>query len=158
VEGSDPFVREGQGLRFYGHEDGKAVVHLRPYVPSPEATSDAYPYLLTTGRVLEQWHTGTMTMRIAELARAAGEATFEINEQDAWLLKIEDGDRVEVTSRYGSARGPARVSAALRRGVLFAPFYDARLLVNLAVADHVDPFSRQPAYKVTAVAVRRVEG
>jgi nitrate reductase NapA len=54
VEGDDPFVTTGSGIEFYGQSDHKAVVFLRPYVPSPERTSEAFPFYLTTGRVLEQ--------------------------------------------------------------------------------------------------------
>lgn len=157
LERSDPFVPKGQDIYFYGNADGKAIVYLRRYIPSPEQVSADWPFYLTTGRVLEQWHTGTMTMRINELARAAGAAVFEINEQDAFALRIADDDNVEVTSRHGSVRGRARVTDGPRRGVVFAAFYDARLLVNRAVADHVDPFSKQPEYKITAVAIRKVE-
>jgi nitrate reductase NapA len=107
--------------------------------------------------VLEQWHTGTMTERIAELDRGAGDAVLEINEQDAWGLKVATGDTVEVRSRYGTIRGQARVTGGPRQGVLFAAFYDVKLLINRVVADHVDPFSKEPEYKVTAVAVRKVE-
>ncbi|MCI0461399.1 MAG: nitrate reductase [Gemmataceae bacterium] len=156
VEGSDPFVSKGSGIEFYGQPDKRAVVYLRPYVPSPERTTPAYPFYLTTGRVLEQWHTGTMTMRIEELAHASGKAVFEFNEQDAWPLRIATGDLVEVTSQFGSLQGTARVTASPRRGVVFAAFYDARLLVNRVVADHTDPDSKEPEYKVTAVAVRKV--
>src|SRR5262249_37319396 len=135
----------------------KAVVYLRPYVPSPERLSPQFPLLLTTGRVLEQWHTGTMTGRIAELARTSGQATIELNEQDAWPLKIATGDTVEVASKFGTVRGTARVTDGPRRGVVFASFWDDRLLINQVVADHVDAASKEPEYKVTAVRVRKVE-
>jgi nitrate reductase NapA len=156
VEGSDPFVKPGQGVDFYGNKDGRAVVYLRPYVPSPEKTSAEFPLLLTTGRVLEQWHTATMTGRIADLARASGAAAVELNDQDAFGLAVKDGDAVEVTSRYGTIRGTARVTSSPRRGVVFASFWDVRLLINKVVSDHVDPTSKEPEFKVTAVRVRKV--
>ena len=158
VEGSDPFVSKGSGIEFYGQPDKRAVVFLRPYVPSPEQTTEEYPFCLTTGRVLEQWHTGTMTGRVAELARAAGAAVIEVNEQDAWQLRVATGDRIELRSRYGSVQGKARVTAGPRRGVLFAAFYDVKLLINRVVSDHFDADSKEPEYKVTAVAVRKAEG
>ncbi len=156
VEGSDPFVPAGAGIEFYGQPDKRAVVFLRNYVPSPERTTPDYPYYLTTGRVLEQWHTATMTGRIPELQRADRGAFFEVNEQDAWDLRISDGDRIELRSHYGTLQGVARISASPRRGVLFAAFYDVRLLINNIVSDHVDPASKEPEFKVTAVAVRKV--
>jgi nitrate reductase NapA len=157
VEGDDPFVTKGAGIEFYGQPDKRAVVFLRPYVPSPEKTTPDRPFYLTTGRVLEQWHTGTMTERIPELARASGEARIEVAGSDAWKLGIKDGDRVEVKSRYGTMEGRARVLAGGRPGVVFVAFYDAKLLINRVVADNVDPTSKEPEYKVTAVALRRLE-
>jgi nitrate reductase NapA len=157
VEGIDPFVSSGAGMEFYGNSDKKAVVYLRPYVPSPEQPSKEYPLLLTTGRVLEQWHTGTMTDRITELAKTSGVAKIELNEQDAYELKIAEGDRVEVGSKFGAVRGTASVTDGPRRGVVFASFWDVRLLVNQVVADNVDATSKEPEFKVTAVRVRRVE-
>jgi nitrate reductase NapA len=156
TEGSDPFVKPGQGVDFYGNKDGRAVVYLRPYVPSPEKTSAEFPLLLTTGRVLEQWHTATMTGRIADLAKTSGAAAVELNEQDAFGLAVKDGDAVEISSRYGSMRATARVTSSPRRGVLFAAFWDTRLLINKVVSDHVDSASKEPEFKVTAVRVRKV--
>jgi nitrate reductase NapA len=156
VEGDDPFVTKGAGVEFYGqHDDKRAVVFLRPYLPSPEAPTKEYPFQLTTGRVLEQWHTGTMTQRIDELKQAAGDARVELHEQDAFRLGIDEGDLVELKSRYGSLRGRARLSRSPRPGVVFASFYDTRLLINRVVADTVDPISKEPEYKVTAVSVAK---
>jgi len=157
VEGDDPFVTKGAGIEFYGnHDDKRAVVYLRPYVASPEMPTPEYPMQLTTGRVLEQWHTGTMTQRIEELRKAAGDAMIEINEQDAWVRKIQEGDTVELKSRYGTMRGKARLTRSTRAGVLFASFYDTKLLINRVVADNFDPISKEPEYKVTAVALSKV--
>lgn len=156
VEGSDPFVTKGTGIEFYGQHDKRAVVFLRPYVPSPEAKSAQYPFQLTTGRVLEEWHSGTMTGRIPELRAASGDARIEIHPQDAWALKIQDGDMIELKSRYGTMRGTARLAASTRPGLVFAAFYDPKLLINRIVADTIDPTSKQPEYKVTAVAVSKV--
>jgi nitrate reductase NapA len=157
VEGDDPFVTKGAGIEFYGnHEDKRAIVYLRPYVPSPEMPTAEYPLQLTTGRVLEQWHTGTMTQRIEELRVAAGDAMIEIHEQDAWPLHIRDGDTVELKSRYGTMQGKARLSLSPRPGVLFAAFYDTKLLINRVVADTFDPISKEPEFKVTAIALRKV--
>jgi nitrate reductase NapA len=112
---------------------------------------------LTTGRVLEQWHTGTMTDRIPELAQTSGLARIELNEHDAWELKIGVGDTLEVASKYGTIRGTASVTDGPRLGVVFASFWDVRLLINQAVADNVDAISKEPEFKVTAVRVRKVE-
>ena len=155
-ECDDPFVSKGAGIEFYGNHDKKAVVYLRPYLPSPEKTTPEYPLYLTTGRVLEQFHTGTMTDRIAELHQATGDAMFELNPEDARKLGVQSGDRIEVRTRYGAVTGQARLTGVSRLGVVFAAFYDAKLLVNRAVADNYDPVSKEPEFKVTAAAVRKV--
>jgi nitrate reductase NapA len=157
VGGDDPLVTPGARIEFYGQPDKRAVVFLRPYHPSPEAPSQEYPFLLTTGRVLEQWHTGTMTERIADLAEAAGRGHFEINDQDAFTLGIKTGDTVRVRSRFGELTGKAEVTPAPRQGVLFAAFFDVAFLINRTVSDAVDAISKEPEFKVTAVAVAKVE-
>jgi len=156
VEGEDPFVPKGAGIAFYGQPDRRAVVFQRPYLPSPAQVSAEFPLLLTTGRVLEQWHTGTMTGRIEELHRGSGPARFEIHPSDAWPLGIASGDRIEVKSSYGSVTGRAHLTEASRPGVLFASFYDTKLLINDVVADNLDPTSKEPEYKVTAISLRKV--
>src|SRR5262245_12603521 len=155
VAGDDPLVAPGRKIDFYGQPDKRAVVYLRPYQPSPETPTREFPFLLTTGRVLEQWHTGTMTDRIPELAKAAGRGHFEINDADAFALGIATGDTVRVRSRFNEMSGKAVVTSGPRQGVLFAAFFDAAFLVNLTVPDAVDPMSRQPEYKVTAVALAK---
>jgi nitrate reductase NapA len=158
VAGQDPNVAPGRQIDFYGQHDKRAVVFLRPYTPAPEQRSDEFPFYLTTGRVLEQWHTGTMTQRIPQLRDAAGEARFELNEADASRLGVATSDPIEVRSRFGSVTGRAVISPASPPGVVFAAFYDAALLVNGVVTDAVDPISKQPEYKVTAVSLRRQDG
>ncbi|MCH7904484.1 MAG: nitrate reductase [Armatimonadetes bacterium] len=156
--GDDPLVSSGKKIEFYGHPDGRAVVYLRRYLESPEQVSDEFPFILTTGRVLEQWHTATITGRIPELQNAAGPARFEFNDQDAQRMDIQDGTRLEVTSRYGTVAGAAVVTGRPRKGTIFAAFYDTKLLVNIAVADNYDAVSKQPEYKITAVSVRKMGG
>jgi nitrate reductase NapA len=157
VGGDDPLVTPGKKIDFYGHPDHQAVVFLRPYIRPPEYPTEEFPYVLTTGRVLEQWHSGTMTGRIPELAQASGPARLHLNDQDAYREQIRDGDRLEVQSRFGKITGQAVIDPAVRQGILFVAFYDAKLLINEVVADHYDPVSRQPEYKVTAVAIRKLK-
>ena len=66
------------------------------------------------------------------------------------------GDKVEITSRYGTLQGKARVTSSPREGVVFTTFHDAKLLINRVVADNFDPISKEPEYKVTAVSLRKV--
>jgi nitrate reductase NapA len=156
VEGSDPLVTPGSGIEFYGFPDHKALITTRPYVRSPEMPTPEFPLQLTTGRVVEQWHTGTMTMRIAELRDGAGPALIEISPSDAQRAQLSEGARVRLTSRFGSIEGVSRVSDRCLPGTLFAAFYDVKLLINNIVADHVDPVSKEPEYKVTAVKLEKV--
>jgi nitrate reductase (cytochrome) len=155
VEGDDPFVTQGAGIEFYGHADKRAVIRFCPYVPSPEQRSEQFPLYLTTGRVIEQWHTGTMTMRIDELRGGAGPAVFTVSEVDAKQRGVETGDMIALSSAFGEVEGRAVIDREMRPGLVFAAFYDAKLLVNKAVADHVDPISREPEFKVTAVQFRK---
>jgi len=151
----DPFVQEGSEVQFYGKPDNKAVVFLRPYIPSSEITNDQYPLYLTTGRVIEQWHTGTMTDKIPEISETSGRGRFFINAQDAFEAQVTDGDEIEVESRYGKLVGKVEISENESPGVLFASFFDPKFLLNVVVSDQYDPVSKQPEYKVTAVTIRK---
>lgn len=151
----DPFVPEGKDVEFYGKPDKRAVVFLRPYIPSNEQLSEEAPIYLTTGRVVEQWHTGTMTDKIPDLREGSGRAHFIMNPVDAAMMDLEDGDLVEVTSQYGTITGQLKLSENETRGTMFASFYDSQFLVNLVVADNYDPVSKEPEYKITAVSVKK---
>ncbi len=151
----DPFVQEGKEVQFYGKPDDKAVVFLRPYIPSSEKTTDQYPLYLTTGRVIEQWHTGTMTDKISEISKTSGRGRFFISAQDAYEAQVTDGDEIELESRYGKMIGRVEISENESPGVLFASFFDSKFLVNVVVSDQYDPISKQPDYKVTAVSIKK---
>mgnify|MGYP003951638009 CR=1 FL=1 len=152
----DPFVREGRDIDFYGTPDHKARIFLTPYEDRSDPVDADFPLILTTGRIVEQWHTGTMTDRIPEIREATPRGHFELCESDAVPLGLQDGDRALVTSRYGALEGPVKVSRSPRPGTLFAAFYDAHWLVNKVVTDRCDPTSKQPDYKTTAVHVEKV--
>lgn len=155
VGGDDPLVTPGKKIEFYGHPDKKAIVFLRPYLPSPQRPSAEFPLLLTTGRVLEQWHSGTITDKIPELARASGRGRVELNLQDAHRHGIVAGDRVKVVSAFGEIVLEAVVTDSPKAGVLFVPFFDAKRLINQVVAPFFDPVSKQPEFKVTAVRIEK---
>jgi nitrate reductase NapA len=154
----DPFVPEGRTTYFYGKPDGRATVHLVPYEDRSDPVDAEFPLVLTTGRIVEQWHTGTMTDRIPEIHEHTPRGHVEMHEADARFLAIEDGARVVVSSRYGSIEAPVRVSASPKIGTLFASFYDGQWLVNRVVCDRFDPLSKQPDFKTTAVNVRKAAG
>jgi nitrate reductase NapA len=152
----DPFVEEGREIQFYGKPDNRAVVFLRPYIPSPEQLSEDFPVHLTTGRLVEQWHTGTMTDKIASLAEGSGPGVFYLNPQDAQDIGVKEGEEIEVSSSYGTVRAKVKISENETAGVIFAAFYDPNFPINNIVADNYDPVSKEPEYKVTAVSVKKV--
>ena len=125
----------------------------------PAEQPDAkYPFWLTTGRVLEHWHTGTITRRVLELHRAVPFAPVWINPEDAGALGIKVGDQVRVQSRRGEIVTTAQLSgrSAMPKGVVFVPFFDENVLINLVTLDAYDPISKQPDYKKCAVRIEKV--
>ncbi|MEK7694060.1 MAG: periplasmic nitrate reductase subunit alpha, partial [Pseudomonadota bacterium] len=103
-EGSDPYVKAGTGFQFYGNPDGKAVIYALPYEPPAESPDKEYPFWLATGRVLEHWHSGSMTRRVPELYRAFPNAVCFMHPEDAKALGLRRGVEVEVVSRRGRMR------------------------------------------------------
>ncbi|HWU38550.1 MAG TPA: molybdopterin-dependent oxidoreductase, partial [Candidatus Acidoferrum sp.] len=156
-EGFDPHVKKGEGVRFYGNPDGRAVIWARPYEPPAESPDPEYPFWLTTGRVLEHWHTGTMTRRVLELHRAWPAAPVWLNPDDAKTLGIRMGDKVRVTSRRGEivARAQTGGRNTPPQGMVFVPFFDENVLINLATLDAFDPISKEPDFKKCAVRVAK---
>ncbi len=156
----DPYVSENaiDGIEFYGKEDGRAVVWLRPYEPPAEIPDETYPFWLSTGRVLEHWHTGTMTRRVPQLHRAVPEGLCYLNDEDAADLGIAAGDTVQITSRRGSLEVKAELECRIRcpRGMIYVPFFDESRLINEVTLGAIDPQSKQPDYKKCAVRVERV--
>ncbi|MGD9809033.1 MAG: molybdopterin oxidoreductase family protein [Deferribacterales bacterium] len=147
---------------FYMDKDGegKANIWLRPYAGPAEVPSAEYPFYLTTGRVIEQWHTGTMTMRIPEIARAHPNGYIEIHPDDAKKYGIVSGDMVEVTSIRGKSVLPAHVTKISLPGILFVPWHDQAMdrMINFVCNDAVDPGSKEPEFKIAAVQIKRVSG
>jgi nitrate reductase NapA len=157
-EGLDPYVKKGEGVRFYGQPDGRAVIWARPYEPPAEQPNEQYPLWLTTGRVLEHWHTGTMTRRVLELHRSAPFAPVWISSEDAAAMGIKTGDQVRVRSRRGEVITKAQVNGrnTVPKGVAFVPFFDENVLINLVTLDAYDPISKQPDFKKCAVRIEKV--
>jgi nitrate reductase NapA len=158
--GHDPYVKKAKGAHFYkakGYGE-RAAFWLRPYQPPAEVPDDDYPYWLTTGRVLEHWHTGSMTRRVMQLHQAVSRAYVEMNRADATALGVTTGDRVRVVSRRGKLELPVQVDGRGRppRGVVFVPFFDEGRLVNRLTLDAMDNISKEPDFKKCAVRVERV--
>jgi nitrate reductase NapA len=160
VEGHDLYVEKGKGFQFYHSVTGddRALVWFKPYVPPPEMPDGEYGYWLCTGRVIEHWHTGSMTMRVPQLRGAMPSAYVEIGPEDARALGVASGDLVKVESRRGSVVLPAWVGGRGEppKGTVFVPFFDERLRINDVTLEAHDPFSKQPDYKKCAVKLSKV--
>jgi nitrate reductase NapA len=158
--GYDPYVEKDAGVHFYKAKANgeKAAVWLRPYHPPAEVPDDDYPLWLTTGRVLEHWHTGSMTRRVEQLHQAMPEAYVELNRADAQDLGLKGGDTARVVSRRGELELRVVVDGRGKppQGRVFVPFFDENRLVNVLTLDAMDNISKEPDYKKCAVRIERV--
>ena len=152
----DPAATKGE-FDFYGKPDRRAWIWFRPYEPPPEVPDAAYPFWLNTGRVVEHWHSGSLTRRIPVLHQAVPHAYVELHPTDARRLGIRNGELVRLTSRRGSLTLPAQIDGRGRppEGQVFVPFFDEGLLINELTLDAYCPISSQPDYKKCAVKVER---
>jgi formate dehydrogenase major subunit len=153
------------------HSDGTVVLfderfntadklaHLVPaeWLPGKELPSEEYPYVLNTGRLLEHWHTGSMTRRSFALDSIAPRAEAYVNPDDAAELGLADGGLARVSSRRGSIALNVRVSHREARGNLFIPFHFREAAANLLTIDEIDPFGKIPEFKFCAVNIAPVE-
>lgn len=157
-EGYDPYVTEGAGVEFYGKPDGRAVIISVPYEPPAESPDDEFDMWLVTGRVLEHWHSGSMTMRVPELYKAFPGAKVFMNAIDARERGLNQGMEVRVISRRGEIRSRVETRGRNRMpsGVIFVPWFDASQLINKVTLDATDPISKQTDFKKCAVRVEPV--
>lgn len=169
----DPYVKKGAGFEFYGDlfkaipkgdldkvtdptpvsVAGKAKIFFRPYAAPVEQPDEHYDLWLCTGRVLEHWHTGTMTRRVPELHRAVPAAVLWMHPEDARARGLKRNDLVWIESRRGKVR--VRVETGGRnkmvRGYVYVPFFDEGVLINRVTLDAACPISKQSDYKKCAV-------
>jgi nitrate reductase NapA len=156
-EGYDPYVKKGEGIKFYGHKDGKAVIFALPYQDPPEMPDADYNLWLCTGRVLEHWHTGSMTRRVPELYKSFPDAVVFMHPDDARDRGLQRGMEVKIASRRGEVvmRVETRGRNKPPRGLVFIPFFDAGRLVNKVTLDATCPISKETDYKKCAVKVTK---
>lgn len=126
------------------------------YVPVAEEADEEYPFILTTGRLLEHWHGGTMT-RHSQLNELSPVPKVEIHEIDAARLSVKTGDAVRVSSRRGSVVLRVEVSPKARPGVVFIPMHFAEAAANLLTIDALDPQAKIPEFKACAVNIQIAE-
>ena len=144
-------------MRFYGKPDGRANIITAPYEPPAESPDNEFDLWLCTGRVLEHWHSGSMTRRVPELYRAVPDAVIYMNPEDAKARGLRRGMPAKVQSRRGeiTARIETRGRNKPPRGLIFVPWFDASRLVNKVTLDATDPLSKETDYKKCAVKVVR---
>ena len=156
-EGYDPLVKKGNDVEFYGKPDGKANIIFAPFEPAAESPDKEYDLWLSTGRVLEHWHSGSMTRRVPELYRAFPDAVIFMHPKDAKKRGLRRGMTAKIQSRRGEivcqveTRGRNRVP----EGLVYIPWFDAGRLVNKLTLDATDPLSKETDYKKCAVKVGR---
>ncbi|MCB1876248.1 MAG: nitrate reductase catalytic subunit NapA [Chromatiales bacterium] len=170
----DPYVKNGP-IEFYGKAmkalpsgnldgvinaektslAGKAKIFFRPYADPVEMPDDRYPLWLVTGRVLEHWHSGTMTRRVPELHRSVPEALIYMHPKDAEGLGLQRTDLAWVESRRGKiqARVETQGRNGMPRGSIYVPWFDEGVFINRVTLDATCPISKQIDFKKCAVKV-----
>jgi nitrate reductase (cytochrome) len=171
----DPYVKRGAGVEFYGPAlksipsgnldgitsqektsvAGKAKIFFRPYAAPAESPDAEYPFWLSTGRVLEHWHSGTMTRRVPELARAMPVAQLFLNSDDAKELGLAKNDVAWIESRRGKIKTRVEVGGRYRlpRGTVYVPWFDEGVFINKVTLDATCPISKETDFKKCAVKV-----
>jgi len=134
---------------------GKGLFHAIDYTPPKEQADDEFPLYLTTGRLLYQYHTGSMTMKTAGLNDRAPECIVEISPADAAKYELENGTKVEVASRRGNIEATVEISTTAVNGTVFIPFHFAEAAANKLTNAALDPVSGIPEYKVCAVKLSK---
>ncbi|HSH30701.1 MAG TPA: nitrate reductase catalytic subunit NapA [Thiohalobacter sp.] len=155
--GYDPYVPKGEELSFYGQPDGRANIISAPYEPPAESPDAEFDLWLCTGRVLEHWHSGSMTRRVPELYRAFPDAVIFMHPEDAKKRGLRRGLPAKVVSRRGEiiARVETRGRNRMPEGLIFVPWFDAGRLINKVTLDATDPLSKETDYKKCAVRVEK---
>ncbi|MCD6390189.1 MAG: nitrate reductase, partial [Desulfobulbaceae bacterium] len=158
VKGMDPMAttesKNDLPYQFYGpaHPDRTLWIWLRPQADPEEIPDAEYPFYLSTGRIIDHWHTMSMTGRVPELLRANPYAYVEVNPKDAAKLGIKPGDMVELKSRRGVNIMPAKVYEGPIEGMVFAYWHDQHpdRMINKVTKDAYDPGSKEPEFKICA--------
>ena len=140
----------------FATKDGLGIFTAVEWKPPAEVTDPRYPLILTTGRSIWHWHTGTMTRRSETLDREVKTGWVEINTKDAETLGIEEGEKVKVSSRRGEIEIPAKLTEDIKMGEVFIPFHFKECPANILTNNAVDSISKIPEYKACAVKVEKM--
>jgi formate dehydrogenase major subunit len=155
----DPEGSDGTVVLFgeqFGTDDGKAHLVPAEWMPAKELPDEDFPFVLNTGRLLEHWHTGSMTRRSFALDAIQPEAQVWLNPDDAAAMGVADGDFVRISSRRGSIELRAKLSHRDTPGTCFIPFHFREAAANVLTIDEIDPFGKIPEFKFCAVKVEPV--
>jgi len=143
------FLHKGKFVR------GKGLMKAIPFKEPAELPDEAYPLTLTTGRVLQHFHTGTMTRKTEGLNNLAGPSVM-ISVEDAEALGITNSELIKVESRRGEIKIPAFITKRIGKGTVFIPFHYKEAAANILTNPAVDPVAKIPEYKVCAVKVSKI--
>jgi nitrate reductase NapA len=159
---------EEKGLRgpinYYGphpfHKEAgdKAIVRVLAAGLDYEMPDSEYPYVLNTGRVIEHWHSGTMTMRVRLLRELNPRAYVEVSPEDAEKLALKSGDKLRIATRRGEIVLPVWVTERARPGMVFVPWFDENKLINMLTVDAPESWSGagEPDFKVCAAKLTKI--
>jgi formate dehydrogenase major subunit len=156
----DPARTDGTVVMFtekFNTNDGLAHIVPAEWLPAKELPDARYPFVLNTGRMLEHWHTGSMTRRSYALDTIAPKPLVFIHPSDAARLGIADGDMARVSSRRGTIELTAKVSHREAAGNCFIPFHFREAAANLLTIDEIDPYGKIPEFKFCAVSIERCD-
>lgn len=144
-----PYLHKGTFSR------GKGMFKAIEHKEAAEQADEKYPFVLTTGRVLYHYHTGTMTRKVKGLNEKVPEGYIEISEAAASELGINDGQMLKVSSRRGTINVKAKLSRRVKGNVVFVPFHFAEAAANMLTNGALDPVSKTPEFKVCAVSISK---
>jgi formate dehydrogenase major subunit len=152
VPGNEILFAEG-----FPTADGRAKIVPAGLVPPAELPDDDYPMVLTTGRMLEHWHTGSMTRRAKVLDNLEPEAVASLNPRQLGMMGLEPGDMVKVATRRGEIALTVRADRDVPEGMVFIPFCFNEAAPNMLTNPQLDPYGKIPEFKFCAAKVEKME-
>ena len=135
---------------------GKGLLCPVEHQPPKENADQEYPFVLSTGRVLHQYHTGSMTRRTVALPRYGNEAYIEMCAADVKALGLKHGEKVKATSRRGTIDIAVRETDRVIKGNVFIPFHYAEAAANMLTIDVLDPVAKIPEFKACAIKIEKI--
>jgi formate dehydrogenase alpha subunit len=149
--GGTPFLHRGMFSR------GKGLFSAVEYIPAAELPDDEYPMVLTTGRILYHFHTGTMSRRVEGLDEVRPDGFVEVHPDDARKIGCTNGELVEISSRRGTVKARCVVTKRSRPGAVFMTFHFREAAANILTNDALDPVAKIPEFKVCAVRMKKIK-